>query len=264
MIQACLNGRRTRNEHDDVPLTPQQLAAQAVAVAAEGASSIHMHPRDRAGRESLEGKDIEEAVGAVRAACRLPVGVSTGLWITEGDVSRRLELVSRWRPGMLPDFVSLNLSEPGFGEMAHVLAGMGVGVEAGVWSVADARLLLESPTAGSCVRVLVEVIGMPRQGALDEADRILSVLHGAGLPVPVLLHGDGDSTWPVLDRALARGLESRVGLEDVLTDAAGARVSGNVDLMRLARGRHVGTPGDGCVHGHGAEGQGTGGRVVGG
>lgn len=162
-------------------------------------------------------------------------------------MSRRLELVTRWRQDALPDFVSLNVSEPGFGEMAHVLGGMGVGVEAGVWSVADAHLLLNSSAATSCVRVLVEVIGMPRQRALDEADRIFSVLHGAGLAVPVLLHGDGDSTWPVLDRALACGLESRVGLEDVLTDAAGARVQGNAHLMRLALGRRVVVSGDGAV-----------------
>lgn len=245
VIQACLNGRRTRPEHDAVPLTPQQLAAHAAAVSAEGATSIHMHPRNRAGRESLEVGDIAEAVGAVRAACRLPVGVSTGLWITDGDVTRRLEQVARWRDTPdLPDFVSLNVSEPGFDDMARVLSEMGIGVEAGVWSVADAHLLLGSPLLGSCVRVLVEVIGKPPQTALQEADRILAVLQdAAALTVPALLHGDGDSTWPVLDKALSVGLETRVGLEDVLVDPYGAPVRDNAHLMRLVVGRSAGAPG---------------------
>lgn len=159
-------------------------------------------------------------------------------------MTRRLEQVARWQEvGNPPDFVSLNVSEPGFDAMACVLSDMGIGIEAGVWSVADAHLLLDGPWAGSCVRILVEVIGMPRQTALHEADRILSVLQEAALSVPALLHGEGDSTWPVLEKALSASLETRVGLEDVLVDADGAPVRDNAHLMRLAVGLSVNAPG---------------------
>ena len=40
-----------------------------------------MHPRDRDGRETLDPDVIDAAVREVRAACGVPVGVSTGAWI---------------------------------------------------------------------------------------------------------------------------------------------------------------------------------------
>jgi len=52
-LQACLNGSRTATEHPAVPLTPAALAADARRVLEAGASALHLHPRDQAGRESL-------------------------------------------------------------------------------------------------------------------------------------------------------------------------------------------------------------------
>ncbi|WP_309053531.1 3-keto-5-aminohexanoate cleavage protein, partial [Streptomyces sp.] len=68
MIQACLNGRRTAQEHPQVPLTPRQLTADARLVRAAGASSVHLHPRDGQGRESLDPAVVSASVGAVRRA----------------------------------------------------------------------------------------------------------------------------------------------------------------------------------------------------
>ncbi|MFD6534103.1 3-keto-5-aminohexanoate cleavage protein [Streptomyces sp. NPDC060184] len=45
------------------------------------------------------------------------------------------------------------------------------------------------------------------------------------------------STWPVLDLALARGLETRIGLEDTLTAPDGPPVADNGALVRLALSR---------------------------
>ncbi|MER6579665.1 3-keto-5-aminohexanoate cleavage protein, partial [Nonomuraea sp. NPDC001023] len=52
-IKACLNGSRAADEHPRLPLTPAELAADAVAVRRAGAGAVHLHPRDAAGRESL-------------------------------------------------------------------------------------------------------------------------------------------------------------------------------------------------------------------
>ncbi|CAL9329107.1 3-keto-5-aminohexanoate cleavage protein [Streptomyces sp. enrichment culture] len=239
MIQACLNGGRTVDEHPEVPVTPGRLADEARAARAAGARSVHLHPRDAAGRESLDGAVVEEAVRAVRQACPgLPVGVSTGLWMCDGDAGARQAAVEAW--GALtvrPDFASVNVGEPGFEELAEVLTECGVGVEAGVWSEEDAARLLAGPHAASCLRVLVEMIGLPPAEALSTADRVLGLLARARVPVPLLLHGEDESTWPVLDRALALGLETRIGLEDTLTDPRGRRVDGNAALVRIAFSR---------------------------
>jgi uncharacterized protein (DUF849 family) len=51
---------------------------------------------------------------------------------------------------------------------------------------------------------------------------------------PRLQHSDGAAGWPVLRDALARGHETRIGLEDVLVGPDGAPAAGNADLVAAA------------------------------
>ncbi|MGY2061467.1 3-keto-5-aminohexanoate cleavage protein, partial [Nocardia gipuzkoensis] len=52
---------------------------------------------------------------------------------------------------------------------------------------------------------------------------------------PILLHGEDAGAWPVLAVAAARGLATRIGLEDVLTDPDATPVSDNAVLVAAAR-----------------------------
>ena len=89
-LKVCLNGGRRRDEHPAVPITPAELATAAADAVAAGAEAVHMHPRDSAGAQSLDPDRIAAAVTAVRHSCAgVAVGVSTGLWITDGDPERR-------------------------------------------------------------------------------------------------------------------------------------------------------------------------------
>ena len=82
LLKAAINGKRMRNEHAAIPMTPHQQAAEATAAVAAGADAIHVHPRDSDGRESLASDDLAGTLEAIRAACpSTPVGVSTGAWI---------------------------------------------------------------------------------------------------------------------------------------------------------------------------------------
>jgi len=54
--------------------------------------------------------------------------------------------------------VSLNLAEEGSIELGTALIGRGIGIEAGVFGLADADALLAAPWTGQVTRVLVEVI----------------------------------------------------------------------------------------------------------
>src|SRR3954453_16292329 len=137
LLQAALNGPRTKAEHPAVPITGDELARDATACVAAGAGAIHMHPRDGDGQESLRADVIDAVVRQVRTACGVPVGVSTGAWI-EPDLTRRLELISEWNE---PDYASVNVSEDGAFDVMRALKGRGIGVEAGVWTPEDARAL---------------------------------------------------------------------------------------------------------------------------
>ena len=116
-IKACLNGGRSRGEHPALPVTPAELARSAAQAVAAGAEAVHIHPRDDGGAESLDPAHIGAAVAAVRASCPgTPVGVSTGLWITGGDVARRHATVARWAglpADRRPAFASVNAGEEG-------------------------------------------------------------------------------------------------------------------------------------------------------
>ena len=103
LIQACLNGGRTRAEHPAVPLTPVELAAEARAARLAGAQALHLHPRDVSGAQTLAADDVLAAVAAVRAATGLPVGVTTGIWTVDGDAARRMSLVAEWSGPDRPD-----------------------------------------------------------------------------------------------------------------------------------------------------------------
>lgn len=238
-LQACLNGTRARRHHPAVPLTPDELAADAAAVVRAGATGVHVHPRDATGRESLAAEDIGAAVAAVRDA--VPghaISVSTGLWITRRDVDERARLVAGWAAlpeDRRPDLASVNVSEQGWARVWGELDGAGIGVEAGVWSVADLDALLAAGLERTATRVLVELIDLPPEVALPRAEEILDRLAAEVPELPVLLHGEGPATWPVLALARRRGLASRIGLEDVLTGPDGAPVEGNAALVALAR-----------------------------
>lgn len=231
LLQAALNGPWTKADHPAVPISAEELARDAVACEAAGAKAIHLHPRDREGDERLDAEVVDHVVSIVRGACGVPVGVSTGAWI-EPDVQRRTQLVRAWSS---PDYASVNVSEDGALETMRALLDAGVGIEAGVWSVEDARRLADWRLVEDLTRVLVEPVDVDPRGAVALMDDIHRALDHAGIAAPRLQHGDGDATWVLIEDAVRRGLDTRVGLEDTQYDPDGERVASNEALVRHAR-----------------------------
>jgi uncharacterized protein (DUF849 family) len=232
VLQAALNGARSKADHSAVPVSIDELVADATGCVAAGAALLHLHPRDVDGRETLAPDVVDAVVERVRAAAGVPVSVSTGAWI-EPDPRRRAALVSRWRA---PDLASVNLSEEGYEAVMRALVDAGVGIEAGVWSVHDAERLAASGLGDRVTRILIELIDVPTGEALAAAGEIHAVLDRTGLTsARRLQHGEGEPTWPMLEDAVERGIDTRIGLEDTLQDPDGATTSGNVALVRAAR-----------------------------
>jgi uncharacterized protein (DUF849 family) len=230
LLQATLNGDLTKAAHPAVPVSVEELARDAEACVAAGARAIHLHPRDPAGRERLDAEIVDDVVVRVRAACGVPVGVSTGAWI-EPDLKRRVALIRAWRA---PDYASVNLSEPGAAEVMEALRHAGVGIEAGVWSVEDAERLAASGSAGEVTRVLVEPVDAGAAGAVGLVEDVHRALDRIGVAAPRLQHGDGAATWVLVTDAIRRGLDTRIGLEDTLYEPGGERTTGNAALVRAA------------------------------
>jgi uncharacterized protein (DUF849 family) len=225
-VKACLNGARSRTEHPAVPLTPAELAADAIAVRDAGAFAVHVHPRAPDGAQTLAAKACDAAVAAIRAAARrLPVGLSTSAAI-DPDPFARAAAFKAWR--QRPDFVSVNVSELGWGGIMRAALHAGIGVEAGLASPADAEELARSPFAHQVMRALVEVDG----GELEA--RVIAQLIPDG--IPQLWHGYGDRTWEVIAAAASAGVDVRIGLEDVLVLPDGRIAADNAELVAAAVG----------------------------
>lgn len=233
LVQVCLNGSRAPGEHPRLPVQPDDLAREARRAVDAGAGAIHAHPRDVAGTESLEPEDCAAVINAMRRACPgIGIGLTTGLWIV-GDVQPRLELVKAW--SVLPDFVSVNFSEEGADELVSLLLDRGVGIEAGLGSLEDAHRLLGSGIAERCLRVLVEIDGEEdADRAVATAAAISSLIDQSAPSVPQLHHGSGRATWAVLEQAIMRRHDIRVGLEDTLLHADGRLAADNRELVAAA------------------------------
>lgn len=228
-LKACINGARTPDAHPNLPVTPDQLAAAAVAAHGAGAKAVHMHPKTPDGKDSLHDAEVSAAVEAVRkAAPGLPLGVTTGFWaLPDADARRRA--VEGWT--VLPDFASLNWHEPGSPELAEVLLGKGLGVEVGIFHAEAAESWAASEVAKHCMRVMIE---LQTDADTAVADELLSQVMAAGSPAPVLLHGLDESCWPLLKHAGVCGVQTRIGMEDTLKLPDGSTAPDNAALVSAA------------------------------
>jgi uncharacterized protein (DUF849 family) len=223
-VKACLNGGRTPAEHPAVPLTPAELAADAIDVRRAGAFAVHVHPRDAKGAETMQAPACEAAVAAIRAAAPgLPVGLSTSEAI-DPDPFARAAAVRAWRRA--PDFVSVNLSELGWAGIVRAALHSGVGVEAGIATPADAEAFASSPFTHQVTRALVEV-----DGGVEDARAIAQLIPDG---VPQLWHGYGARTWDVVSAGAAAIVDIRIGLEDVLVLPDGRVAANNAELIAAA------------------------------
>jgi uncharacterized protein (DUF849 family) len=231
LIQAALNGSRRPGDHPALPLTPAQLARDAAQVVEAGARELHVHPRRADGAETLEASACDETLLAIRHACPgVPVGLSTAAWI-DPDPERRQASIGSWTEP--PNFASVNFAEEEAMGLSRLLNRLGIGIEAAVWTVADAEALLASGFERHIVRVIVEPQETDPVEAETTADRISTALDRADAR-PRVFHGNGISTWRVIEYALEGAWDVRVGLEDTLVLPDGTTAGDNLDLVRAA------------------------------
>ncbi|HEX7307028.1 3-keto-5-aminohexanoate cleavage protein [Lentzea sp.] len=218
MLQACLNGSRTAEEHPALPLTPERLAEDAADAAALGVTSVHLHPRDVIGAETLAGPEIATTIATVRAAVPgVEISVSTNV------PGHRETLIASWGPlaAGRPDVASVHAGDPAWRELARALHRVNVAVELVVGAPADLRDL-----PGGISRVTVTA-------TRATAEPLLRLVEPLGLPV--LLHGADADAWPVLTYAARLEHHVRMGLQDTLVKPDGTPARNNAELVSLAR-----------------------------
>ncbi len=228
-VYAALNGDRA---HPALPRTPEELAAEARAAVDAGAVSVHLHPYDEDGRQTLAAEPCAAALRAVRAACPgVPVSLSTSADI-EPDPVRRRSLVAGWTE--LPELVTANQGEDGIVELCELLIARGVGIEAGLLSLGDADAFVASGLASRCVRAMIEPLDPDPDDAVAHAAAMEQALADGGITLEQVHHGDGIASWAVNRRGAARGHGIRTGLEDTPVLPDGRQAAGNGELVAAA------------------------------
>lgn len=235
LLQGCLNGARPADAHPALPVTPYYLARDARAVSRQGVTSVHVHPRCPKGLETLEPLHVGDTVAAIHAAVPgMEVGVPAARWV-QPDPKLRIDAVMAWgRLGTgTPDVIAVNVHDSEWVKVCSAAHSMGIELELGVWTTADAVTLRKNGLPPGTKRIVAEPTVSHPDTAVAESNRILRAL--GHLNVPVLLHGEEDAAWPVLDHALKMNIDTRIGFEDTLMNPKGWLATGNEDLVKWAQ-----------------------------
>ena len=207
------------------------MAADAVACMKAGAAELHVHPR---------GADLRESLAAVDADCRGRAQRLPGN--ADRRVDRRLDRVrcpekpaiciAAW--SVLPDYASVNLSEPDAPHVMALLQSIGVGIEAGLATVADAERFVALADHQKAFRILIEIEEQERTAAFAITEAIATVLESAGAMRSILLHGFDATAWDFVKLARQRTWSTRIGLEDCRHLPDGCLAAGNAALVAEA------------------------------
>ncbi len=224
-----------------LPTTPEEIAATAVACEAAGAAMIHLHVRDHDHQPTLDLSLLREWVAAVRESTDLVVQLSTGGSVHD-PLDKRLKVLDAE-----PDSCSLTMGTTNFGddvflnpwpfvtELYQLSQERRVVPEFELFDLGQVhamRRLLDRFGLPSGGRVHADlVMGVP--GGMDgTADALVAAV--AALPAATTswsATGIGRSTLAVAMASLAKGGHLRVGMEDVLTLAKGVPVESNRQLV---------------------------------
>ncbi len=228
-LQVALNGSRSRADHPNVPVTPQELAKEVRSLTQLGATSFHLHVRDALGQETLEPEPVAATLNAIRAGCpSAEVAVSTAEGIAPTP-AERLRLISGWT--IWPDTLCVNLSEKGIEDIIATAHARGVAFEAGLFTPDDVEHF-RTLSHVKWRRILIEPWSTDLPTAEKELSALLNALGTPWLDIPHVIHGMDEATYPMLRRAATLTGASRIGFEDSLTLPDGSPAQSNAQLFQ--------------------------------
>jgi 3-keto-5-aminohexanoate cleavage enzyme len=246
LITVAPTGAETaKSDAPGLPVTLIELVRTAQDCANLGASMIHVHIRDGAGRPTLDLGQLTEAVAALREATDLIVQVSTGGAVTDGEPDRLRALECG------PDGASCSMGTVNFGRDVFVnrwdfivelhtrMQDRQIVPEYEIFDLGQlatlARLLdRHGPPYGGQVHCDL-VLGVPG-GLPGTAQALFAAVQALPPGATFSATGVGRSALPVALAALATGGHLRVGMEDTLSYAPGEPVRDNAQLVARAAG----------------------------
>ena len=244
LITVAPTGAETaKSDVPALPVTLEELVAEARACEAAGAGLVHVHIRDADARPTLDLGRLRDTVAALREATGLVVQLSTGGAVTD-PFEHRLRVLDAE-----PDSCSLTCGTTNFGDDVFqnpwpFMAELYQRTQAAevvpefelfdLGHVAALHRLLDTYGAPFGGHVHADlVMGVPG-GMPGTAEALVAAVAALPAGCSWSATGIGRTTMPVALAALSAGGHLRVGMEDTLTFAKGRPVSGNDELVARA------------------------------
>ena len=246
----------TRLDNPNLPLTAAEIAEEAERCRAQGASILHLHVRDAAGKPTQDKSAFQPVIEALgRKSSDLIIQVSTGGAASMG-AEERLQPVE-----LRPEMATLTTGTVNFGDeifanpmpvveqFAGFMAQYGVKPEIEVFEVGMIRNALSLIKKGLLKMPLHFdfVMGVPG-GIPGDPRHLLHMVDFLPAGCTWTVAGIGAAELPLAALAIVLGGHVRVGFEDNIFYEKGVLASSNAQLVqrisRLANelGRPVATP----------------------
>ena len=254
LTAAICGAETTREQTPYLPITADELAAEAGRCAQAGAAVIHLHVRSDDGTPTQDRALFEKVIRAIRARCDVIVQTTTGGAVGMSAEERAQPLLCN------PEMATLNAGSLNFGEDVFMNPFPMVREFARRMRERGIVPELECYDAGhveSCIALAKEgVIDMPAhfdfvlgvRGGLGASEENLEFLVGK-LPqgCSFSVAGIGRHQLPMAELSLRLGGHARCGLEDNVYLSKGVLAKGSYELvarlaqMARAAGRSVAT-----------------------
>ncbi|MCT2585941.1 3-keto-5-aminohexanoate cleavage protein [Actinophytocola gossypii] len=240
---APTGAEHAKSDVPNLPVTLDELVAEAVACEAAGAAMIHVHIRGADTKPTLDLGRLKETVAALRERTDLVVQLSTGGAVTDPEADRLRVLEA------MPDSASCTMGTVNFGddvfmnrwefvvELHRRMRERGIVPEYEIFDVgqlASLRRLLDEHGLPAGGKVHVDlVMGVPG-GMPGDTETLVAALRAIPPGATFSATGIGRTTVPVLLASLSAGGHVRVGMEDTVSFARGERVRDNAQLVERA------------------------------
>jgi len=256
MITAAMIGAEvTRQDHPEIPVTPEEIAEAAYECYKAGASIIHLHVRKPDGTPTQDVAIYKQTMKLIKDKCNVIIQVSTG-----GAVGMPTE--ERIAPVRLrPEMATLTAGSVNFGEDVFLNSPQDVELFAlhmKEYGVKPEIEVFDTGMIGTAIRMekkglLVSplhfdlVMGVPG-GIPGTPKNLLSLVESLPHNATWTVAGIGRTQLPLGVMAIILGGHVRVGFEDNIYYSRGILAASNAQLVaRIARishemGREVATP----------------------
>jgi uncharacterized protein (DUF849 family) len=236
--------RRSKANHPRLPLTADELGAEARACRAVGASAIHVHVRDGNQRHSLDAALYRDAIASIRRACPDIVIQTTTEAAGVFELDHQIASVESLQPSYLSYSIA-ELTAQGEARAERFLAWAAdakIAIQFILYSDADISLLARLYRAKR-----LHLSGLPRvllvagrysatqDSDVAEFDALYATLRANGLHEETvwMTCAFGRGEMACLERTIELGGHTRVGFENAIVDSLGLLARDNAERVGM-------------------------------